>query len=190
MKSLLPRDTCTGCCIYVNLKPPAASYWFPFRENVLRLVGFPQQLSRWAAQMNIILSNQHQMLVVTKLLSFVYNGSSEGAISSSNLNRKVIFVFWPFQGLFRCWEMGTGASSGGSQAGSGTEQQDSMWSIMNKTWSEVQILWIWPMHRDLRFLVKVHAHMSICPQHVGGTHNVFYTFGFGNLGELVRYQDI
>ena len=46
------------------------------------------------------------------------------------------------------------------------------------------------MHRDLRFLVKVHAHMSICPQHVGGTHNIFYAFGFGNLGELVRYQDI
>lgn len=101
LKSLLPRDTCAGSCIYVNLKPPAVSYWFPFRENVLRLVGFPQQLSRWAAQMNIILSNQHQMLVVAKLLSFVYNGSSEGAIFSSNLNRKVIFVFLAFSRPFQ-----------------------------------------------------------------------------------------
>lgn len=66
------------------------------------------------------------MLVVAKLLSFVYNGSSEGAIFSSNLNRKVIFFFWPFQGLFRCWEMGTGASSGGSQAGSNPNVKESL----------------------------------------------------------------
>ena len=42
-----------------------------------------------------------------------------------SVDKKIFVLFFAFQGLFRCWEMGTGASSVGSQAGSSPNVKES-----------------------------------------------------------------